>query len=367
MRVVVLGGYGNFGARICRALKRDGVEVIAAGRDPDRGHHAAGFDARIGKACIDLWDPQLASSLHKLLPQTVIHCAGPFQAQDYRVAFASVAAGAHYVDLADARSFVAGFARQVDASAKAAARLAVSGASTVPALSSAVVDAVAHRFATIDEIQTYIAPAQRAPRGAATMQAVFSYAGRRFMWRKDGSWQPAYGWKELQRVDINGLGTRWAAACDIPDLEQFPTRYPTARTVQFRAALEVGVQHFILAGVAQLRRWAIPIPLERWAPTLDKFAGWLDRFGSDTGGMLVSVTGVRENGRRCRLDWHLLAPDNHGPEIPCMPAILLTHKLLRGEGGHHGALPCMGLLTLDEFAPEFARWGIRTQLLETEL
>lgn len=365
MRVVVLGGYGNFGARICRALAREGVDVIAASRDPDRGHRAAGFDARIGKARIDSADPQLASNLRKLSPHTLIHCAGPFQAQNYRVAFASIDADANYIDLADGRSFVAQFAQQVDASAKRADRLAVSGASTVPALSSAVVDAVAHRFSAIREIQTYIAPAQRAPRGAATMQAVFSYAGKRFVWWKDGSWQPARGWQELHRVRINGLGARWSAACDIPDLELFPARYPTARTVQFRAALEVGAQHFALAGFAQLRRWGLPIPLERWAATLDRYAESLDRFGSENGGMLVSVAGTMEDGRNRRLEWHLFAPDNHGPEIPCMPAVLLAKKLLRREIERRGAMPCMGFLTLNEFAPEFARWGIQTNMIET--
>lgn len=366
MRIVVLGGYGNFGARICRALARDGVDVVAAGRDPDRGHRAAGFDAKIGKARIDLSDPQLVSNLRKLSPHIVVHCAGPFQSQDYRVAFASLEAGAHYIDLADGRAFVAQFAEQVGARASTAGRLAVSGASTVPALSSAVVDAIVHRLAAIEEIQTYIAPAQRAPRGTATVRAVFSYAGRRFMWWKDGAWQPTHGWQKLRRVHINGVGTRWAAACDIPDLELFPARYSTAKTVQFRAALEVGVQHFILAGVAQLRRWGLPIPMERWASALDRWAGWLDRFGTENGGMLVSVTGTNKDGKKRRIDWHLVAPDNYGPEIPCMPAILLVHKLLRGDISDNGALPCMGLLTLDEFAPEFARWGMQTQMVETE-
>ena len=37
MRVVVIGGYGNFGARVCRGLAASGMEVIAAGRNPDKG------------------------------------------------------------------------------------------------------------------------------------------------------------------------------------------------------------------------------------------------------------------------------------------------------------------------------------------
>ena len=69
----------------------------------------------------------------------------------------------------------------------------MSGASTVPALSSAVVDSLAERFRRITEIQISIAPGQRAPRGAATMAAVFSYAGRSFKWLREGDWVDAWG------------------------------------------------------------------------------------------------------------------------------------------------------------------------------
>jgi hypothetical protein len=367
MRVLVLGGYGNFGARICRALARGGVEVIAAGRDPKRGHQSAGFDALIGKAQVDIADKNLEARIRSIAPGIVIHCAGPFQSQNYQVAHASIAAGAHYIDLADGRTFVTNFSAGVGPIAKSANRLAVSGASTVPALSSAVVDHVADRFRSIEEIQIYIAPAQHAPRGEATMRAVFSYAGRPFQWKRNGSWQTVYGWQELRRLRFADLGTRWAAACDVPDLALFPVRYPTAKTVEFRAALEVGIQHFLFAGVSQLRRWGISVPLDKWAVTLDRFAGFLDRFGTERGGMLVSVAGIRADGKRGRIDWHLTADNNHGPEIPCMPAILLARKILQGRVTRRGAMPCMGLLTLDEFTPEFERWGIHARFEEVPL
>lgn len=366
MRVIVLGGYGNFGARICRALAKDGVEVVAAGRDPERGHRAANFDARVGKARIDLSDDRLALRLRALSPHIVVHCVGPFQGQDYRVARASLEAGAHYIDLADGRSFVARFGESLDATAKTAERIAISGASTLPALSSAVVDALARRFRALEEIQICIAPGQHAPRGAATAQAVLSYVGKRFDWWEDGRWQPAYGWQELRRTHINGVGTRWAAACDVPDLELFPIRYPSVKTVEFRAALEVAVQHFVLAAAAQLRRWGLPIPLERWAHRLDRVAARLDRFGSDRGGMRVGLAGSgADGGAQRRVQWHLAAGSNHGPEIPSMPAILLVRKLARGEIKTRGATPCMGLLSLDDFATEFAKWDIQTAITES--
>ena len=355
MRVVVLGGFGNFGTRICRALANDaGIEVLAAGRT---ARSADGVQ-------LDLAASDFPASLKRLAPAVVIHCAGPFQSQGYRVAEASIAAGAHYIDLADGREFVARFAASNDSAARAADLAAISGASTVPALSSAVIDSLSGGFRQIDEIQISIAPGQRAPRGAATIASVFSYAGRSFKWLNDGVWKDAWGWQELRRVRLAGLGTRWAAACNIPDLELLPARYSGVKTVEFHAALEIAVQHFGLWLVAALRRVGFPLPIERWAVPLNRLASLLDVFGSERGGMLVSLAGERTDGSRARMEWHLTADANHGPEIPCMAAILLTRKLARGELSARGAFPCMGFLTLSDFEPEFVQWGMTTVVEE---
>jgi len=365
MRVLVLGGYGNFGARICRALARDQTyEVFAAGREPDTGTRRAGLDSCVQSVRLDLAAPDFAGALAAALPELVVHCAGPFQGQDYRVALAAVAAGAHYVDLADGREFVAHFAERVGPAARAAHVLAVSGASSVPALSSAVVDSLAPRFQQLREIQIAIAPGQRAPRGAATMAAVFSYAGRPFKWRRGGVWTQAHGWQNLTRLRFAGLGTRWTAACDVPDLELFPARYAGVQTVEFRAALELGLQHVALWVAAGMCRAGLPLPIQRWAGHLNRLASLMDSFGSERGGMLVSLRGIRVNGSPGCVDWHLTADANHGLEIPCMAALLMTHKIAGGGISMRGAYPCMGFLSLEEFAPEFSRWGIRSVIEE---
>jgi saccharopine dehydrogenase-like NADP-dependent oxidoreductase len=357
MRVVVLGGFGNFGARICRALANDAaIEVIATGRTA-RGNNSVQ---------LDLASPEFPERLKALAPGVIVHCAGPFQGQDYRVAKAAIAAGAHYIDLADGREFVSRFAAQNDVAARAAGLFAVSGASTVPALSSAVIDSLAGRFRQIEEIQIAIAPGQRAPRGTATMAGVFSYAGKSFKWLNKGAWTDAWGWQELRRMRFAGLGTRWAAACDVPDLELLPRRYPGVKMVQFRAALELGIQHFALWVVAALRRIGLPLSIERWAGPLNRLASLLDVFGSDRGGMLVSLEGTGNNGSRARLEWHLAADAGHGPEIPCMVAILLTRKLARGEISARGAHCCMGFLKLADFKPEFEKWRISTVIEERQ-
>jgi hypothetical protein len=364
MRTVVLGGYGNFGARICRALvERGGAEVIAAGRD-SAGPRAAQMDARVERVRLDIAASDFAAALRRLAPGIVVHCAGPYQGQRYHVAQAAIAAGAHYIDLSDGRDFVANFAERTHASARKAGVLAVSGASTLPALSSAVIDVLARRLAQVDEIRIVIAPGQRAPRGAATRASVLGYAGMRFKWLAGGEWVDAYGWQELSRVKIAGLGARWAAACDVPDLALLPARYPGVSTVQFRAALELGIEQLALWLIAALRRKVANFPVERWAPQLARIALALNWLGSARGGMRVDVLGTRHDGSRARIEWHLTADANHGPEIPCMAAIVLAQKLARGEIATRGAYSCMGFVTLAEFEAEFKRWQIMTVVRE---
>ena len=152
-----------------------------------------------------------------------------------------------------------------------------------------MIDSVSARFRSVKRnLDRHCArPARPARRGDRPGGA--ELCGKVFQWLSGGKWSAAWGWQELRRVAFDGLGVRWAAACDVPDLELLPQRYPGARTVEFHAALEMAVQHFGLWLVAALRRVGVPVPLERWADQLDRIGVLLDAFGSDRGGMLVSV------------------------------------------------------------------------------
>ncbi len=361
MRVIVLGGAGNFGARIVRALRGDPtIDLLVAGR---RSILVPGAED-VPRAVVDIGAPDFTQQLQALSPDLVIHCVGPFQGQDYRVANAALAAGAHYLDLADGRQFIVEFAARVKDQAVRAGRVAISGASTLPALSSAVIEELRLGLSSLESVEVIIAPGQRAPRGKATLEAVFSYLGRPFqVWRK-GQWRRAWGWMELQKTRLD-IGRRLAAACDVPDLELFPARYADVQTVSFYAALEFGAQHLTLWGLAALRRIGLPLPVARWAVSLNRLAGIFDAAAGEKGGMRVSVVGYRsDSGGRMRRTWQLTASAMDGPEIPCMAAILLARRLVRGEVFQSGAFPCMGFLTLAEFAPEFARWKITTRMEE---
>jgi hypothetical protein len=64
--------------------------------------------------------------------------------------------------------------------------------------------------------------------------------------------------------------------------------------------------------------------------------------------MHVTVSGVGTDGEPLRRQWHLIAEQDHGPFIPCFPAIALARRILRNEIAARGAMPCMGLLTTDD-------------------
>ena len=361
MKTLVLGGYGNFGTRICRALAGDSaIALLVGGRDAQRADALAnelGGGAR--GAPIDHAAPDLAAALRALGVELVIHAAGPFQAQAWRVAEAAAAAGAHYIDLADGRRFVCDFGAALDARFRAAGRTAISGASTVPALSSAVVDHLAAGWQHIHSIDTCIAPAQTAPRGEATLAGVLSYCGEAIEVWDQGRWQKQSGWARPVRVQFERIKPRRGALCDIPDLELFPARYGVTQRVMFRAALEVGLAQRVFAMLAALRAAGILSRPARLAALLNRFGDIFDFFGTALGGMVVRVEGRDATGQPARRAWHIAADDDHGPEIPCMAAILLARRLAQGRPDLPlGAMSCMGLLPLDAFAPEFARWGM---------
>jgi saccharopine dehydrogenase-like NADP-dependent oxidoreductase len=339
--------------------------LIVAGRDLGA---ATSLAAELGHGAqalrIDVYQPDLARCLRDAGAGLVIHTAGPFQQQDYSVPRAVAEAGAHYIDLADGRRFVCDFATNLDAAFRAQGRVAITGASTVPALSSAVIDFLARDWRQIEDIDICIAPAQTAPRGIATMAAVLNYCGAPIQVWRDQRWTTCHGWENPQRVDFARLRSRLGAICDIPDLEIFPAIYEGVKSVVFRAALEIGITQRALSAVATLRRHGLIGRPERMAKLMNRTARLFDFAGSSLGGMVVRIKGLDGAGKVSCRAWHIAADNDHGPEIPCMAAILMARSLARNEPIEIGAHTSVGRLKLSAFEPEFARWNMITDVIE---
>jgi hypothetical protein len=349
--VLVIGGYGFFGARICRALaKNPAIHLLIGGRSRDSAQRLARElalrdDQAVG---IDVRGVTLRQVLSERRVGTVVHTAGPFQGQDYAVAAAAIDAGCHYIDLADGRQFVAGIGT-LDAIARAREVTVVSGASSVPALSCAVVDRYLHEFERLDCIRIGISSGARVP-GLATVRGVFSYAGKPIRVLKDGAWITAYGWRGLERHQFpSPLGGRWLGTCEVPDLDILPQRYPTVRTVSFKAGFANDAGCLLIWAVAGLVKagWvANMLPL---ASPLSRISRRIEPLISDQGGMFVTLEGVGRGAGMRRITWNLIAGHNHGPFVPCGAAIVLATKLAEAVQLPTGAMPCMGLLTVAEY------------------
>jgi len=365
-RVVVFGGTGHFGARICRRLAREpGLELIVTSRSIERASElASGLQdqaATVSSSVIDQDAPGLVDRLRELHPTVVIHTAGPYQGQDYRVAQACIDAGCHYVDLADGRNFVAGF-DALDAAAKDAGVVLVSGASTLPGVSSAVVDELRGRFQRIETIETSIAPAHQTPRGLGTVRAVLSYCGEPFDTWRDGKWRTVHGWQDLRWQRYPALGRRLSGACDVPDLALFPDYVPGVRNVSFHAALEVPWEQLGLWAMAWLTRVGLVRDWTRFAPRFSAMSERLIRLGSQRGGMRITLRGTAADGEELVHHWDLVAERNHGPEIPCTPAIIITRKLLRGELNEPGGYACLGLFAVGELMAELEAFDVTARV-----
>lgn len=362
-KIIVLGGYGNFGKRIVKNLASiNNITILIAGRNLSKSSALiaelkAASHAHLEPLVVDVFADDFNQQLSEISPYLVIHTSGPFQGQDYRVPKACIECGAHYIDLADDRRFVCDIS-ELDKKAKDRGVLIVSGASSVPGLSSTVVEHYQNQFSVIESINLAIAPGNKAERGLATVEAILSYTGHPFNVFRAGRWQDVYGWMDSKVNDFGGfVGKRHLANVDVPDLELFPNRYGVMQQVSFQAGLELPMLHLTMVGMAYLSKIGL---VKNWAPLSKAIVGTSNvflPFGSDKGAMEVLIKGQDDDGYTKEVKWILYAPKGNGPYIPTLSTIILARKLLNDESdesrNNAGAIPCVGLFELSEFKTDF--------------
>jgi hypothetical protein len=368
-RVLVVGGTGGFGRRLVEGLlTTTELDVNIAARHLDRGRALANAldPSRASAIALDA-RTVTAEALKASGAFAVVDAAGPFQGADYRLARAAIAAGMHYLDLADGRDFVAGFPA-LDAEARAAGVVALTGASSTPALSNAVLDELTAGWQRIDSVEIAISPGNRAaPRGLAVIRSILSYAGKPVRVFAEGRWVTRRGWGMLTRRDIGGLGRRWLSLCETPDLDLVPLRFAPRRSALFRAGLELSILHLGLALASLPVRIGLLKSLLPFARPFRWVAERLARFGTDRGGMQVEAAGMDANGLRICTKWSLVAAAGDGPVVPTLPALAVLRAIAGGNVPAPGARACAGVVDLAAIAREFARYHIDTELVRSPI
>jgi hypothetical protein len=358
-RVLIVGGAGVFGRRLAEGLNASTkASIIIAGRSLARAQGAAVELGAAQAVALDR-DTATAGELRALRADLVIDAAGPFQGADLRFARAVIESGAHYLDLADARDFVAAFP-QLDALARTRGVAAITGASSTPALTHAVLDELRAGWRRLDIARAGIAPANQMDRGPAVMKAILSWVGAPVRVFEDGSWRERPGWSHCADIDVPGLGRRRFAIADTPDLDLIRARYAPRDAALFMAGLELPIMQRGLEAVGALRRWRFLRNPVRWADLLRGAGDMLSPFGSDRGGMIVEALGRDAHDRPAYARWTMVASDGLGPYTPTFAALALARRFVAGETLPAGARPCVAMLTLSDFEPEFTRHRFKT-------
>ncbi|MEH7910122.1 DUF4166 domain-containing protein [Rhizobium laguerreae] len=378
--LLIIGGYGTFGGRLARLLGDEPrLRLLVAGRSlekaddfvadlrtPKDGAEGLGSNnlgAMVQAVRFDR-DGDLTEQLTRMRPHLVVDASGPFQSfgkQAYKVVEACIDLGIDYADIADSTGFVAGISG-LDAAARAKGTFALSGLSSLPALSFAALEAMAPHFSRVDSVAAGIAPSAHVRIGLNVVRAIASYAGKKIIVRRDGRPAAGRGLIDAMRVTVAAPGaaplrSRKFLLVDAPDLALLSARFADLKSSFTGVGTEPQPLQHLLSLAARLVHLRLLSSLLPFARLLQR-ASHAFAVGDHRGGMFVRVGGIDQAGKRLTCGWHLIAEGDDGPFIPVIGVDALVRRLLTGIRPENGARPAAGELRLEDFEAAFRRFSI---------
>jgi hypothetical protein len=368
-KVLILGGYGTFGGRLAQLLAGDTrVTLLIAGRSlsqaqnfcdrlaPGAARSALRFDR----------DGDALAQIRAVSPDVLVDATGPFQCygdDPYRIVKACLSHGIDYLDLADGSDFVKGVA-QFDREARERGVFILSGVSSFPVLTAAVLRRLARGLATLDTITGGIAPSPYAGVGMNVIRAIASYSGKRLALVRSGQASFGVAMTESLRYTVSPPGRlplrniRFSLV-DVPDLQVLPALWPGLESVWMGAGPVPEILHRMLNGLAWLVRLRLLPSLLPFSSLIHQVSNRV-RWGEHRGGMFVAITGTDISGVRVTRSWHLLAEGDDGPLIPSMAGQAIIERCLAGRRPVAGARAATADLELEDYEALFARRTIHT-------
>jgi len=370
MTLLIVGGYGTFGGRIVELLENESaLELIVAGRSPAKAQAFCALRgataAKLTPATFDR-DGDLAAQLRTLAPNVVIDASGPFQEygeERYQLIEACIAAGVNYLDLADGSEFVTGVAA-FDEAARNAGVYVLSGVSSFPVLTAAVVRRLSRDMTRVESVSGGIAPSPYAGVGENVVRAIASYAGQPVAYLGRTAKIIGKPFTQQRRYTVAPPGrlplkSTLFSLVDVPDLRALSALWPEMRRVWMGAGPMPEILHRALIGLA----WLVSM---RWVKSLTPLAPLMHwatnhlRWGEHRGGMFVEVRGVKADGATLTRSWHLLAEGDDGPLIPSMAVEAIIRRQLFGTTPAPGARVATQEIELDAYEKLFASRAITT-------
>ncbi len=368
LKVFIIGGYGIFGGRLAQLLASEPrLTLMIAGRSQDKAEafcNSLQSQAVVVPFRFDR-EGDVESQLREAAPSIVVDASGPFQdyTDPYRVVRACMALGIHYLDLADGSDFVKGIAR-FDEEAKSRGVFILSGVSSFPVLTAAVVRKLSAGMVRVETVTGGIAPSPFANVGLNVIRAIASYAGKPIELR-DGR---HYALVETRRYTVappgyTPLNPIRFSLVDVPDLKVLPELWPDLRSVWMGAGPVPEIWHRVLNACAWLVRLGVVRSLSPLAPLMYRAIN-LFSWGEHRGGMFVVAEGRDIRGQKMERSWHMVAEREDGPFIPSMAVEAIVRHCLDGKEPQAGARPATKELELSDYDALFARRQIVTGFRE---
>jgi hypothetical protein len=322
--VLVVGGYGVFGAHICRELTRRGVPVTVAGRDAAR---AAALASTLGSGCASrVVDVERLDSCRAALEGhgVAIHCAG-FDRLDVTLLEACLATGCHYADITDHRGYAA-LVRGNGDCFRERDLAAVFGCSSVPGISGALaLKARGDSVDAVERVRVTLFVGNDNAKGEAAVLSVLTGIGRPIA-APQGI---VLGFRDREVVPLPApFGRRGVFNFDAPDYDLLPD------LLGFELRLAT-------YGFAVLARLGSGYG-KRTASLIALTGGPLRWLGCSGGAVMTEL--FRSDGRVRRA---ALVARQHGQRMAAIPCALVACALAEASGGPCGAMTAYEYLGAD--------------------
>jgi hypothetical protein len=328
--VLVFGGYGTFGAHVCRELAARGVPLTVAGRD---GARAEAFARTLGRGCRGLAaDVSGSDSCRAALRGhgVAVSCAGPFHSQGAALLEACLEAGCHYADIADDRAYTA-LVRSRGERLGARGLAAVYGCSSLPGISGALALAARPGAGAVRRVRVTLFIGNHNPKGEAAVRSLLGGLGRPI---------PApqgvlRGFRDREVVPLpEPFGRRGVFNFDSPEYDLFPALLG-AGSVSVKVGFELRLATYACALLAVLGSGYGA----RTARLLGGPVRLLGRLGCSGGAVMTELFLAGGAVRRATL-----LGRRDGQRMAALPCALAAQALSQGRAPVRGAVTAYAFL-----------------------
>jgi Saccharopine dehydrogenase NADP binding domain len=346
--VAVFGGYGVFGRQTVLALATAGLPVRVAGRDGARAARAAeALGPGHEGVAADLRDP---AACRRALrgARVAVCCAGPFGSLPPTLPEACLAAGVHYVDIADDRAWLARL-RGLGDRFRDRGLTAAGGCSSLPGISGSLALAAAERLPRVERARVVLFIGNRNPKGDAAVRSCAGQLGSSF----SAPQGPFLGLRGRETVRLPPpFGRRAVLDFESPELDRFPGLLG-ARDVR----VEVGFENPLATGSLALFARLGPRLGPAAACAIAPLGRLLSGFGHSGG--VVQVDLWSPDGARVTAS---LGGARDGQRMAVLPAAFIAEALWKGEPAPRGAVDAWEVFGARQLLDRLAAAGYELRL-----